>query len=177
MLMAIAADAIFCAALFVETLALISIFQAACGLSLNGALVPVMRAYHEKLAAFAGLSSFFAAPGWLADAAIIAAVLFFSFFIAQARNAMAPYDDGQGPSCKPTRVEAAIDLVLPAAVCVIGAAATAPTLLPFLTLPVALVLLLKRVAGKPSWFEVSPSYYANAVLLAGVAAAIFALAR
>ena len=71
-------------------------------------------------------------------------------------------------------LEAAIDFILPAFVCVIGAVVTAPTLLPFLTLPVALWLLLKRAFGKPSWFKVSPGYYANIVLLAAIAAAIFA---
>jgi hypothetical protein len=181
MLMAIAADAIFCAALFVETLALISIFQAANGLPLHDALIPVMRFYHEKTAPLSAFGSLVGAQGWAADAAIIAAVLFFSFFIKQARNAMAPYDDDHAPTPSAayaaTRIDAAIDLIFPAAICGIGAAVTAPTLLPFLTLPVALWLLLKRVAGTPSWFEVSPSYYVNLALLACVAAAIYALAR
>jgi hypothetical protein len=177
MLMAIVADAVFCAAVFAETLALISIFQAAHGLQLNDAFIPVMRAYREKMAPLAGLGTNFGAPAWVADASLIAGVMFFSFFIAQALNAMAPYDDGQGPSYKPARLEAAIDFILPASLCAIGAVLTAPTLLPFLTLPAALWLLMKRVAGKPSWFEVSTSYYVNAALLAVVAAAIFVLAR
>jgi hypothetical protein len=177
MLMAIVADAVFCAAVFAETLALISIFQTAYGLQLNEAFIPVMRAYHEKMAPLAGLGENFGAPAWTGDASLIAAAMFFSFFIAQARNAMAPYDDGQGPLYKPARLEAAIDFILPASLCAIGAALTAPTLLPFLTLPVALWLLLKRLTGKPGWFEVSPSYYVNAVFLAGVAASLFALAR
>jgi hypothetical protein len=177
---AIVSDAIFFATFFVESLALISIFQAAYGLSLNDALIPVMRFYRETTAPLSGLgASLFSAPPWFADAVILAAVLFFSFFIAQARNAMAPYDDGDGDgaSYKTTRIEAAIDLILPAAACAVGAAVTAPTLLPFLTLPAALWLLIKRAAGKPSWFEVSPSYYVNLALLGCVAAAIVALAR
>jgi hypothetical protein len=180
MLMAIVADAVFCAAFFAETLALISIFQAAYGIELNDALVPVMRAYHDKTAALAAFGSVLFAgkpPAWFAGAVIIAAVLFFSFFIRQARNAMAPYDDGGGKAYATARLDTAIDFILPAAICAIGAGLTAPTLLPFLTLPFALLLILKRLAGRPSWFEVSPSYYVNLALLAGVAAAIFVLAR
>jgi hypothetical protein len=177
MLMAIVADAVFCAAVFAETLALISIFQTAYGLQLNEAFIPIMRAYHEKMAPLAGLSGNFGAPEWAADASLIAAVLFFSFFIAQARRATAPYDDGQGPHYKATRLDAAIDFILPAAACAIGAALTAPALLPFLTLPAALWLFVKRLSGKPSWFEVSSSYYLNVLLLSVAATAIWALAR
>jgi hypothetical protein len=177
MLIGIVADAIFLAAFFVETLALLSMAQALHGLTLNDALVPVMRFYAETKAPLAAFeANLFGAP-WFADAAIIAAVLFFSFFIAQARNAMAPYDNGDGAFYKPTRLEAAIDLLLPAVICAIGAGLTAPTLLPFLTLPVALWLVVKRLAGKPSWFEVSPSYYVNLALLGCVAATISTLSR
>jgi hypothetical protein len=109
---------------------------------------------------------------------LIAAVLFFSFFIAQARNAMAPYDDPLAlPIAEASRLEAAIDFLLPAAVCAIGATLSAPTLLPFLTLPVAVWLLLKRLFAKPSWFKVSLGYYVNVVLLSAIGAAIFALTR
>ena len=151
------------------------------GLELPEEFTPIMNSYHAKTAPFAAIgSAFFASkpPAWYADAVLIAAVLFFQFFIAQARNAMAPYDDPQaGPISEARGLEAAIDFILPAFVCVIGAVITAPTLLPFLTLPVALWLLLKRAFGKPSWFKVSTSYYVNIVLLAAIAAAIFALAR
>ena len=181
MLRAIFADALFCAALFVESLALLSTFQATSGLELPEEFTPIMNSYHAKTAPFSAIgSALFASkpPAWYADAVLIAAVLFFLFFIAQARNAMAPYDDPQaGPVSEAKGLEAAIDFTLPAFVCVIGAVMTAPTLLPFLTLPVALWLLLKRVFGKPSWFKVSPGYYVNIVLLAAIAAAIFALAR
>ncbi len=183
MLMAIVADAIFCAALFFETLALLSILQSVYGLQLGEVFAPIMSFYHAKTAPFVAFgASLFAgkAPIWFADAAIIAAVLFFSFFIAQARRAMAPYDD-YGPYAPSrearTLLEGAIDLILPAAVCAIGAAVFAPTLLPYLTLPIALLLLSKKLLGKPSWFEVSPSYYVNVVLLAAIAAAILGLAR
>jgi hypothetical protein len=178
MLMGIVADAVFLAAFFAETLAIISIAHAIYGLALSDAFIPVMRFYHEATAPLAAFgSSLFGAPSWFADAAIIAAVLFFLFFIAQARNAMAPYDDRGVASVKTTRLDATVDFLLPAAFCGAGAAVTAPTLLPFLTLPLALWLLVKRLAGKPSWFEVSRSYYANLALLGAVAAAILAYAR
>ena len=180
MLKAIFADELFCAALFVESLALLSIFQAMSGLELAEEFTPIMNSYHAKTAPFSAIgSALFASkpPAWYADALLIGAVLFFSFFIAQARAAMAPYDDPEGsPPVEARGLEAAIDFFLPAAICALGAAVTAPTLLPFLTLPVALWLLLKRVFGKPSWFKVSPSYYVNIVLLAAVAIAIFAWA-
>ncbi len=183
MLGAIAADAIFCGAFLVEIAALLSILQAVAGLALPEPFIPILASYHARTAALSAIgASLFAGkpPVWYGDAVLIAAVLFFSFFIAQARNAMAPYDDGGLPALaeeKPTRLEAAIDLTLPAAACAIGTLLTAPALLAFLTLPVALWLLLKRLFGRPSWFEVSASYYVNIMLLAAVAAAAFALQR
>ena len=176
MLRTLFADAVFCAALFVESLAVLSILQAVAGLELREEFTPIMNSYHAKTVPLSAIGgSLFAGrpPLWYADAVLIAAVIFFLFFIAQARNAMAPYDDPGGAA--PDEVkgsEAAIDFVLPAAICAIGAVVTAPSLLPFLTLPVALWLLLKRLFGKPSWFKVSASYYLNIVVLAGVAAAI-----
>ncbi len=180
---AIAADAIFCAALFVESLALLSLLQAVAGLELREEFTPILTSYRAWTAPVSALgASLFAGkpPVWYGDAALIAAVLFFSFFIAQARNATAPYEAESLPAPagdEATRLEAAIDFTLPAAACAIGAVLTAPTLLAFLTLPVALWLLLKRVFGRRSWFEVSASYYVNVALLASVAAAAFALNR
>ena len=175
------ADAVFCAALFVESLALLSIFQSIAGLELPEELIPILNSYHAKTAPLAAIGgALFASkpPTWHADALLIAAVLFFSFFIAQARNAMAPYDDPEaGHVAEVSRLEAAIDFLLPVAICAIGAVITAPTLLPFLTLPAALWILLKRLFGKPSWFKVSPGYYVNIVLLSAIGAAIFALTR
>ena len=180
MLRTIFADAVFCAALFVESLAVLSILQAVTGLELREEFTPIMNSYHAKTVALSAIGgSLFAGkpPLWFADAVLIAAVLFFLFFIAQARNAMAPYDDPEGAAPDEARgFEAAIDFFLPAAICVIGAAVTAPSLLPFLTLPIALWLLLKRLFGKPSWFKVSASYYVNIALLAGMAAAILSWA-
>ncbi len=181
MLRAIIADAIFCAALFVESLAVLSMLQAVAGFELREEFTPILNAYHARTAPFAVLGgSLFAAkpPLWYADAVLIAAVLFFLFFIAQARNATAPYDDpGLPPAAADTRLEMAIDFLLPVVVCLIGALVTAPALLPFLTLPVALWLLLKRLFGRPSWFKVSPSYYVNVVLLGTLVAAIVAWAQ
>ncbi len=181
MLRALFADAVFCAALFVESLAVLSILHAVAGVDLREEFTPILNSYHAKTAPLAAIGGglFAGKPSaWFADGVLIAGVLFFLFFIAQARNAMAPYDDPEAtPIAEAKGVEAAIDYLLPAIVCAIGAVVSAPALLPFLTLPVALWLLLKRLFGKPSWFKVSPSYYVNIVLLAAVAAAIFALAR
>lgn len=179
MLRAIFADAVFCAAFFVECLALISISQSYAGFQLPEVLIPIMNSYHAATAPLSVIGrTLFASkpPAWYADAMLIAAVLFFTFFIAQAQNAVAPYDDPDAPPIEePRGVDAAIDTAIPAAACGIGAVLTAPTLLAFLTIPVALWLLLKRLFGKPSWFKVSARYYVNAVLLAGAAAAIYAL--
>ncbi len=181
MLRSIFADAVFCAVLFVESLALLSIFQAAAGVELRDEFTPIMSSYHAKTAPVLAIgATLFAGkpPAWYADALLIAAVLFFLFFIAQARNAMAPYDDpGGSPIEEAKGVEAAIDFLLPTIVCAIGAAITAPMLLPFVTLPIALWLLVKRLFGKPSWFKVSAGYYLNIILLAAIATAIFSLTR
>ncbi len=181
MLRAIFADAVFCAALSVELLALASILQAMGSVELREEFTPIMMFYHAKTAPLSAIGgSLFAGrpPGWFADAVLIAAVFFFLFFIEQARAAMAPYDDPQGPPLPEARgAEAAIDFVLPAAVCTLGAAVTAPTLLALLTLPVAVFLLLKQLFAKPSWFKVSLTYYVNVALLAGAAAALFEWAR
>lgn len=178
MLRAVLSDAVFCAGLFVQSLALLSIFQSVKGLDLPEGFIPVMNSYHAMTAPLLGAASVIFAgkpPLWYADAMLIAGVLFFSFFIAQAQNAMAPYDDPDAPPAGEARgLEAAIDFMLPVAVCAIGAALTAPALLAFLTVPVAVWLLLKRLFGKPSWFKVSAGYYVNLVLLCAVAATIVA---
>ena len=183
MLIAVIADALFLTVLFVESLATLSMLQAFTGLKLREEFTPIIQFYHAKTAPLASLgASLYGAKAqvWFADAILIAFVLFYSFFIAQARNAMAPYE-GDAPatlvSGKPTPLEAAIDFLLPAGVCAAGAAVTAPALLPFLTLPIALWLLLKRLFGRPSWFEVSASYYVNAGVLAAIAAAVLMLAQ
>ncbi len=182
MLMAVFGDAIFCGALFFETLAVLSFIQSAYPLELREVFRPLLSFYHEQtspLAAF-GANFFSGMPVWFADASIIGAVFFFLFCIRQARRAMAPYDDDSAPlaaTSQVTYLEAAIDQLLPPVVCALAAAALAPTLLPFLTPPIALWLLLKRLLRKPAWFEVSPSYYVNIVLLAAITAAILSLPR
>jgi hypothetical protein len=112
--------------------------------------------------------------GWVADAALIASVLFFHFFIAQARRAMAPLD-GERREYRLDRAEALIDWALPAAFCAAGAALMGPSLLPLLTLPVAVVFEAWRLAGRRSWFKVPAGYYANLLGLALVPALIAAL--
>lgn len=181
MLRAIFADAVFCAALFVESLAVVSILQSVAGLDLPEEFIPIMNSYHAKTAPLSAIGGVIFAskpPAWYADAMLIAAVFFFSFFIAQAQNAIAPYDDPDAAPIGEVRaLESAIDFFLPVAVCAIGAVLTAPTLLSFLTVPVALWLLLKRIFGNPSWFKVSPGYYVNFVLLGAIAVAIVAWAQ
>lgn len=179
MLLAMFADAVFCAAFLAEALALVSILQAVEGLGLNEAFAPILRFYHAETAPLLPVGSVLFAgkpPVWFADAAVLSAVFFFLFLIEQARNAMAPYPDADGRSPPaPTRHDAAIDLVLPPAVVAIAAVFTAPTLLPALTLPLGLILLLRKAFGSPSWFKVSPSFYVNLLLLAAIAAALFAM--
>jgi len=181
MLRAIAADAVFCAALLVESLAVLSILEGTFGLAFGELSMPILKAWRAATEPFVGFgAAVFSSkpPGWVVDAAAISGVLFFLFFIRQARNAIAPFEDGTyPPGAVVTRYDALIDDAIPTVLCALGAVVFAPTLLPLLTLPVALWLLLKRLAGKPSWFEVSPSYYVNLLLLAGIAAAIFGLLR
>jgi hypothetical protein len=182
MLLSLVADALFCAAFFFETLAALSFLQAAYSIQLREEFTPILQFYHETTSplAFVGANLLPGKPVWYADAYVIGAVLFFLFFIRQAQRAMAPYaGDSLQPasSWESTRLDAAIDRALPAAACAIGAAVAAFTLLPFLTIPAALVLLLKRLLGKPCWFKAPAIYYVNIVLLAGVVAAVFALAR
>jgi hypothetical protein len=180
MLKALAEDAIFTITVFLETLAALSIFQQAGAIQFREELAPVLFFYREHalpVIAFAANLLPVNTPPWFADAYVIAAVLFFLFFIEQARRGMAPYDDlppnFTGRDLKP--VEIAIDAILPAAACAIGAFVSAVTLLPFLTLPVALWLGARKLLGKPSWFGVRRSYYVNAVVVAAATAAVYAL--
>ena len=78
-----------------------------------------------------------AAPRWFVDASVLSAILFFLFFIAQARKAMAPYEQAAG---QPTIAEAVADWLLPAVFCAAGALVLGATLLPLLTVPAALVI-------------------------------------
>ncbi|MGO9546665.1 MAG: hypothetical protein ACLPPF_17950 [Rhodomicrobium sp.] len=174
MLRALAGDAIFIAAVFIEILAALSVLQSVNAIVLREEFEPVLAYYRSHavplLAPGAGL--FWASPPqWYWGVTLLGGVLFFLFFIAQARKAMAPYEERQGrESGVVSRIEALIDWVLPAAFCALGAAVLAPTLLPLLTLPAALFLSFRELTGRPVWFELSRSYYVN-ILCVGVGAA------
>ncbi|MFZ0572409.1 MAG: hypothetical protein WAM63_18210, partial [Rhodomicrobium sp.] len=148
MLRALTADAIFIATLFIEILAALSLIQARQAAVLREEFTPVLSFYRTEVAPVLGYGAnavWPSPPQWFADASILAAILFFLFFIAQARKAMAPYDSlpAQAP------IEAVIDWALPAALCAIGALISGPTLLPFLTLPAALLLGIGKLAARP----------------------------
>ncbi len=174
MLRVLAADAVFIAALFVEALASLSLLQSVQAVALREEFEPVLRFYHAKLVPVlaAGANVVWRpAPQWFLDASVLGAILFFLFFIAQARKAMAPYETMQSP----TRIEAIIDWVLPAVFCAAGALVLGPTLLPLLTLPAALLLGAIRLAGRPCRFELSRSYYVNLLCLGAIPGGIFLL--
>lgn len=176
MLRALTADVIFIAALFIEILAALSLLQSAHAAVFHEGFEPVFAAYRAGIAPILGYGANVAwrsAPQWYMDASIISAILFFLFFIAQTRAAMAPYEEP--PSRTPS--EAAIDWALPLAFCTLGALAAGPTLLPFLTAPAALYLALLKLAGKPCWFGLSRSYYFNLLWLGAAVGGILLLQR
>ncbi|MBT3070808.1 hypothetical protein KKP04_08005 [Rhodomicrobium sp. Az07] len=177
MLRAIAADAVYCAAILVESLALLSILEGAFGLAFGELFIPILKTWRDATEPFVGFgAALFSSspPVWVVDAAAISGVLFFLFFIGQARKAIAPFEDGTyPPGAVVTRQDAFIDDALPTVLCALGAVLFAPTLLPLLTLPVALWLLGRKLVGRPAWFAVSNAYYVNCALLACVAAAGF----
>ncbi|MGO8955203.1 MAG: hypothetical protein ACLPWS_14425 [Rhodomicrobium sp.] len=181
----LAADAFFVAAVLIEVLAALSLLQSAQFAVLREEFEPVLAYYRAgavPLLAPGAAIVWPDAPQWFTDASILSAVLFFLFFIAQARQAMAPHPSN-GPGVPgpggwaPDRTEAAIDWALPVALCVLGALLLAPTLLPLLSLPAALFLGVKKLAGHPSWFEVSRSYYVNTLCLTVAIAGILAFQR
>ncbi len=176
MLRALMADAIFIAAVFIESLAALSLLQARHLAVLREEFEPVLAFYRTQLVPVLGYGANIvwpSAPQWFADASILAAILFFLFFIAQARKAMAPYEEPLSQA----RIEAVLDWALPVAFCALGALVTGPTLLPLLTLPAALFLGLGRLAGRPCWFELSRSYYFNILCLGAVLGLILVLQR
>jgi len=183
MLRALAADAIFIAAVLIEVLAALSMLQSGRLAVLREEFVPVLAHYRAEAVPFLAPGANIvwpAAPQWFADASILSAALFFLFFIAQARNATAPHGEAHSPghgSGPADRVEAVIDWALPVAMCGLGALLLAPTLLPVLTLPAALLLGARKLAGSPSWFEVSRSYYVNILCVTVAIAGILAFQR
>ena len=177
MLRALAADAVFLAALFVEALASLSLLQSVQAVTLAEAFEPMLRFYRAELAPMLAIGAnvvWHPAPQWFVDASVLSAILFFLFFIAQARKAMAPYEPAAG---QPSRVEAAVDWLLPAAFCAGGALVLGPTLLPLLTVPAALVLGAGQRMGRFLWFELSRGYYFNLFCLAAVLAGAFLFQR
>jgi hypothetical protein len=170
MLTAMLSDALFIGAVFFEALAALSILRSVQALALPEALEPVLTFYRDKAMPILAPGTplvWGSSPGWQADASVVAAVFFFQFFILQARRAMAPYDSAR-PIYKrkpQERTEALIDWALPGAACAAGALIAGPILAPLLTVPVAIILELRRLAGCPSWFQVSKSYYLNLLCL------------
>jgi hypothetical protein len=182
MLRALLADAIFIAAVFIETIAGLSLLQSGHTIVLREELDPVLSVYREQAIPFlaAGANVVWPArPQWFADASLLAGIFFFLFFIAQTRNGMAPYEEAfparLGQNGVKSRAERLLDWGLPVVFCLIGALVLAPTLLPFLTVPAAFFLGVRTLLGLPSWFEISRSYYINLLCLAGALLGILAL--
>ena len=176
MLRGLTADAIFIAALFIEILAALSVLQSSHAAVFREEFEPILTAYRNGVVPVLGYGArvaWHSAPQWYVDASIIAAILFFLFFIAQARAAMAPYE---GPASR-AYSEAAIDWALPAVFCALGALAAGPTLLPILTVPAGLYLGLLKLLGRPCWFELSRSYTFNLLCLGAAVAGILLLQR
>ena len=177
MLRALAADAVFLAALFVEALASLSLLQSVRAVTLAEAFEPMLRFYRGGLAPLLAIGAnvvWRPAPQWFVDASVLSAILFFLFFIAQARKAMAPYEPAAG---KLSRVEAAVDWLLPAAFCAAGALVLGATLLPLLTMPAALALGAGQRMGRFRWFELSRGYYFNLLCLGAISGAALILQR
>jgi hypothetical protein len=182
MLKALLADAIFIAAVFVETIASLSLFQSCQTIVLREEFEPVLAVYRGQALPFLAVGAnavWPSRPQWFADASVLASVFFFLFFIAQARNGMAPYDEAPAlplnQKWNTSRTERLIDWALPALFCALGALILAPTLLAFLTIPTALLLGVRRLLGLSSWFEISQSYYANLLCLGGALLGILSL--
>jgi hypothetical protein len=177
MLRAVAADAFFGLAVFIETAAAVSLLQL-WGIPLREELAPILAFYHSSLsfgpASSVGPATF---PAWFADAYVLAFVLFFFFFIAQFRSAMAPYNEAALSGAPLSSMERAVDATLPVMFCLLGAAFFSITLLPLLTPIAAFWLLVRKLAGCPSWFQVSRSYYANLLVVSALTAIIAGFAR
>jgi hypothetical protein len=179
MLRALTADALFGLAVFIETAAAVSLLQL-WGVPLREELAPILAFYRGSLPSTFGTASSVGPvtfPAWFADAYVLAFALFFFFFIAQCRGAMAPYNDGALSPVPLPRMEMALDATLPLIFCLLGAALFSFTLLPLLTPIAALWLLLRKLAGCPSWFQVSRGYYVNVLAVSALTATIAGFAR
>jgi hypothetical protein len=176
MLRALAVDAVFIATLFTEVLASLSLLQSTHSIVLREEFEPVLAFYHASVAPILAVGSnvvWHSAPQWFVDAAVLSAILFFLFFIAQARKAMAPYD----PAAELTVAEAFIDTLLSGLFCAGGALILGPTLLPLLTLPAVLLIGAMQLAGGRCQFELSRGYYVNLLCLGAVLSGILILQR
>ncbi len=177
MLRALVADAVFIAALFVEALASLSLLQSVHAVTLAEAFEPVLGYYRGELAPMLAIGAYLvwpAAPRWFVDASVLSAILFFLFFIAQARKSMAPYEQAAG---QPTIAEAVADWLLPAVFCAAGALVLGATLLPLLTVPAALAIGAGQRAGWFRWFELSGGYYFNLFCLVAISGGALMLQR
>ncbi len=183
MLKALIADAIFIASLFIEVCAALSLLQSSNAIVLREALEPVLafyRGHGTPIFAFGAQIIWPSGPEWFLDSTVLSEFFFFLFFIAQARIGMSPYSE-TGAGCEKerafSRIETLIDWALPIVFCAIGAFILAPTLLPLLTLPAALMLGAKKLLGGRSLFEISASYYLNLLCLGGAVLGILALQK
>jgi hypothetical protein len=176
MLRGLVADAAFIASLFIEALASLSLLQSIHAITLREEFGPLLASYHANLAPVLAVGANLVwrpAPQWFVDAVVLSAILFFLFYIAQARKAMAPYE----PTEPLNNIEAVIDWVLPVIFCAAGAIIFAPTLLPLLSLPAALFLGAKQLAGRPGRFALSRSYFVNLLCLGAIVVAVFVIQR
>ncbi len=183
MLKALFADAIFIASLFIEVCAALSFLQSSNAIVFREALEPVLtfyRSHGAPILAIGAQITWPSGPEWFLDLTVLSEFFFFFFFIAQARTGMSPYPEA-GAGCEKqrgfSRIEAFIDWALPVVFCAIGAFILAPTLLPLLTLPAAIILGAKTLLGGWSWFVISRSYYLNLLCLGGAVLGIAALQR
>jgi len=170
MLGSLAADAVFGMAIFAETLAALSWLRATYALPLREELEPMLTFYQAQIAPIAALPpSIFTnnVTGWYRDFYLIGATVCFLFLIRQARAAMAP-SPSEFYGYRRERSEAAIDATLPAALCAFASCILALTFIPLATPLLALWLLIKRAAGRPSWFAVTTAYYINLIAVAGL---------
>lgn len=163
-------DGLFTALVLLETLALLNIFRVKFAWPLRGELEPVLAFYETSIAPITSFPAHFifaAARDWYGDAYFVSAVVGFLFFIRQARRAVAPHeaDDGRGEDGRGEDgrgvLESGIDRAFAFAVAGIAAAALSFALLPLLTPLIAVWLGLAKLAGRPSWYQISRSYFWN----------------
>ena len=77
-------DAIFLSLVFVQTIAIVSFLNEIYHLQFSVALMPILRSYHESLVNLLPKEAqglIFASPYAFADAYLVAAILFYLFFI------------------------------------------------------------------------------------------------